>query len=251
MKTKLAAAISLTLLLTIPVLAINLSASAQRLKPGVDFNGPHFNLNVHGVPDGTDKFKNDSVGPGRHSIFVPLSTVDPETGLPYNITIRYGFSQTMNWTVLDCDATDEGHNASIILPAYVYLDTNGDGIEDTAKRVSYYLVYVVGLGKPSDTALTIIYPQVAYNESWTAYQFSQDQLTVPSHMKGGKGRTGQPVWYNATNLFFIDVRFWNGTIYTDYTDTWVFDVPGLEGYWWDVTNDGTRLMQIRFYPVFK
>lgn len=246
MKAKLAAAIALTLLLIVSVQAANQNQTTPRLKPGLDFSGPHFNLNVHGVPDGTniDKFKNDSNGPSRHSIFIPLNTDD-------NITIRIGFSQTMNWTVLDCDATGPSHDASIILPAYMYLDSNSDGVEDVAQRVSYYLVYVVGLGKPSDTALTIIYPQVAYNASWTAYQFSQDQLTVPAHMKGGKGRTGQPVWQNATNLFFIDVTFWNGTSYLYYTDTWVFDVPGLEGYWWDLTNTGTRLMQLRFYPVFK
>jgi len=247
MKTKIAAAIALTLLLTISTsLAVNQNQTTPRLKPGLDFSGPHFNLNVHGVPDGTniDKFVNDSIGPGRHSIFIPLNTVD-------NITIRFGFSQTMNWTVLDCDATGPGGDASIILPAYMYIDTNSDGIEDTPKRVAYYMVYVVGLGKPSDTALWIIYPQVAYNASWTAYQFSQDQLTVPAHMKGGKGKTGQPIWYNATNLFFADVTFWNGTSYLYYTDTWVFDIPGLEDYWWNVQNTGIRLMQLRFYPVFK
>jgi len=244
MKTKLAAAITLTLLLTISVLAINQNANAKRLKPGLDFSGPHFNLNVHGVPDGVDKFTNDSNGPGRHSIFVPLNTVG-------NITIRFGFSQTMNWTVLDCDATGPGGDASIVLPAYMYIDTNNDGIEDTPKRVAYYMAYIVGLGKPSDTALWIIYPQVAYNESWTAYQFNQDQLTVPAHMKGGKGKTGQPVWYNATNLFFADVTFWNGISYLYYYDTWIFDIPGLEDYWWNVQNDGIKLMHIRFYPVFK
>jgi len=113
------------------------------------------------------------------------------------------------------------------------------------------MVYAVGLGKPSDAALWMIYPQVAYNASWTAYQFNQNQLTVPTHTKGGKGRTGQPVWYNATELFFVDVTFWNGTSFLYYQDTWVCDVPGLEGYWWDVTNTGIRLMQLRFYPVFK
>jgi hypothetical protein len=246
MKTKLAAATALTLLLTISVMAVNLNAAPQRLKPGLDFSGPHFNLNVHGVPYGTEiyKFKNDSIGPGRHSIFVPLNTID-------NITIFFGFSQTMNWTVLDCDATGPGGDARIVLPAYMYIDTNSDGVEDTAKRVAYYMVYVVGLGKPSDAALWIIYPQVAYNASWTAYQFSQDQLTVPAHMKGGKGKNGQPVWYNATNLFFADVTFWNGTSYLYYQDTWVFDIPGLEDYWWNVQNTGVRLMQLRFYPVFK
>ena len=206
------------------------------------------NLNIHGVPDGAsiDKIKNDSAGPGRHSIFVPLSTTDP-------VTIKYAFSEDLNWTVVDCDATGEGHDASIILPAYVYLDTNGDGIEDTRKRVSYYLVYVVGLRKPKDPTQIIVYPKAEHNGSWTAYRFYEDELIVPGHIKGGKGKgnTGQPVWYNATDLFFVDVTFWNGTDYIYYVNTWVFDVPGLEGYWWNVQNDGVRLLQVRFYPVFK
>lgn len=220
-----------------------------KIKPGVDFSGPHFNLIIHGVPNGIDKFNNDSIGSGRHSIFVPLYTVD-EYGDPINITIEYSFSFNLNWTVVDCDATGDGY-ASIILPAYMYIDTNGDGVEDTKKRVSYYLVYVVGLGKPIDDSQVLIYPEAAHNGSWTAYQFYDEELVVTGHSKGGKGKTGEPTWYNGTDLFFVDVEFWNGTDTIYYENQWVFDVPGLEGYWWKTTNEGVRLMQVRFYPVFK
>jgi hypothetical protein len=223
---------------------------AKKIKPGIDFSGPHFNLNIHGVPGDADKFKNDSIGSGRHSIFVPLNTTD-EYGNPINISIQYAFSYDLNWTVLDCDATGEGYNASIILPAYMYLDTNYDGVEDTKKQVSYYMVYIVGLGKPSEDSMAIIYPDVAHNGSWTAWNFYNDKLEVQGHRKGGKGKTGEPVWYNGTNLFFVDVTFWNGTDYIYFENEWVFDVPGLEGYWWKVTNDGIKLLQVRFYPVFK
>jgi len=209
-----------------------------RLKPGVDFSGPHFNLNVHGVPEGVDKFADDSIGDGRHSIFVPLSASE-------GFTIQYAFSYTLNWTVLDCDATGDG-TASIILPAYMYLDTNGDGV-DEKKQVSYYMVYLVGLGKPVDGSVVMIDPEAAYNASWEAFQLNQDHLEVT-----GK-RKGTPYWYNGTDLFFADVTFHNlidGT-FTDYTDTWIFDIPGLEGYWWQTTNNGVKLMQVRFYPVFR
>lgn len=250
MKMKLIAAATAILLLAASFHAVLVQAKpGNRIKPGVDFEGPHFNLNIHGVPDGVDKFKNDSIGPGRHSIFVPLNTTD-EQGNPFNITIQYAFSYDQNWTVLDCDATGEGHNASIVLPAYMYIDTNADGVEEK-KRVSYYMVYVVGLGKPKDDSLMILYPEIAHNESWTAYSLYESKLEVPGHRKGGKGKTGEPVWCNATDLFFVDVTFWNGTDFIYYEYDWVFDVPGLEGYWWKVTNNEIRLMQVRFYPVFK
>jgi len=217
---------------------------AKPSRPGIDFSGPHFNLNIHGVPAGVDKFKDDSIGSGRHSIFVPLY-VDTT-----NITIEYAFSYDLNWTVVDCDATIDNY-ASIILPAYMYFDTDGDGIEDIKKSVSYYKVYVVGLGKPSDTSEVLIYPEVAHNGSWIAYEFYEDKLEVSGHRKGGKGKTGQPVWYNGTDLFFVDVEFMNSTgDIIEYINQWVFDVPGLEGYWWKVTNNEVRLMQVRFYPVF-
>jgi hypothetical protein len=206
-------------------------------KPGVDFSGPHFNLNIHGVPTGIDKFDNDSIGSGRHSIFVPLSAEE-------GFSIKYAFSYTLNWTVFDCDATGDG-TVSIILPAYMYLDTNGDGVEDSKTRVSYYMVYLAGLGKPADDSLVIVEPTAAYNASWTAFQLNQDHLEVKGHRKG------PPRWYNGTDLFFADVTFFNGTDYTDYIDQWIFDIPGLEGYWWRMTNNGVKLMQVRFYPVLK
>ena len=175
-----------------------------------------------------------------HSIFAPVSATDAE-GNPQSISIQYAFSYDLNWTVLDCDATSDG-TASIILPAYMYLDTNGDGIEDTKTRVSYYMAYLVGLGKPADDSSVIINPTATYNDSWTAFQLNQDKLEVTGHRKG------QPVWYNGTDMFFADVTFFDGITYTDYIDQWIFDIPGLEGYWWQMTNNGVKLMQIRFYP---
>lgn len=206
-------------------------------KPGVDFSGPHLNLNIHGVPDGVDKFKVDSIGDGRHSIFVPIN---PET----DFNIEYAFSYTENWTVVDCDATIDG-TAKIILPAYMYLDTDNDGIEETKQQVAYYMCYIAGLGKPSETSEVLIAPSASYNESWTAFQLNQDELIVSGHRKGA------PVWYNGTELFFADVTFYNGTDYSYYIDQWIFDIPGLESYWWQMTNNGVKLMQVRFYPVFK
>jgi len=33
-----------------------------------------------------------------------------------------------------------------------------------------------------------------------------------------------------------------------YTDQWIFDIPDFAQYFWDIDNDGLKLLQIRFYP---
>lgn len=93
--------------------------------------------------------------------------------------------------------------------------------------------------------IVIIYPEPVYNDYWTAYQLNEDRLDVPGKRKGA------PIWYNGTDLFFDNVTFWNGTHYIYYENTWIFDMPGLEGYWWQMINNDVKLMQVRSYPVFK
>ncbi|MBS7633897.1 hypothetical protein KEJ34_00095 [Candidatus Bathyarchaeota archaeon] len=116
---------------------------------------------------------------------MPIST-------PKNILIKYAFSYQWNWTVPDCDATNDGE-ASIILPAYVYLDTDGDGVEETKKQVSYYMVYLVGLGKPKDDSLIIIYPQAAYNESWTVFQLNEENWRFRENGKDNRNGIMEPI----------------------------------------------------------
>ncbi|UCH69960.1 MAG: hypothetical protein JSV29_06935, partial [Candidatus Bathyarchaeota archaeon] len=124
-KTKAVIATSATILLLL-ALSIGMMVQAQPRKspkPGdPGFSGLHFNLNIHGVPDGVDKIKNDSAGSGRHSIFIPLNTNNNNI----TIFIAVATDPNQNWTVLDCDATTDG-NVSIILPRYIWvIVTNGN-----------------------------------------------------------------------------------------------------------------------------
>ena len=301
--------IALTILIISAFLAINTMAvpgvEARRLQPGIDFDGPHFNLNIHGVPDGVDKFTNDTIGPGRHTMFVPLYNTEP-------ITIQYAMSNTLNWTMQDCDATGDGY-ASVILPRYMWIDTNNDGTVDTQKRVQSYKVYVVGLGKTGENEM-ILSPRAEFTDSTGKVYYYWGDLTIEGHKNKKSGAdTGQPNWQNATDLFLVDTTLWidtdldgvvdqewndlnaNGIVdspewtdtnanfvvdagewtdldldgvvdsieWTDtdgdfvvdnelitYTNEWVFNIPYLDGYWWDVRNDGVRLLQVRFYPVW-
>lgn len=238
MKNKVSAAALVLLVLVFTSYGLVAEAKpngGNGLRPGVDFSGPHFNLNVHGVPSGVDKFDDDTIGPGRHTIFIPIDGVD--------LNISYRFDLTLNWTIEDCDATTDG-TVKIVLPAYFYNDTDEDGIDEDKLRVAYYMVYVVGLGKPVE-GMILIDPEAMFNGSVTFYGFNDNG---PLDVRRTKGT---PQWQNATDMFFVDARFFNGTDYIDYSDTWVFDMPGLEGYWWDVSNTGIKHMQIRFYPVFR
>ena len=251
-KTKLVLATSATILL---LLALFLGTMVQA-KPNSNgpklgdpgFSGPHFNLNIHGVPDGVDKIKNDSAGSGRHSIFIPLDTDNNSI----TMLLAVATDPNQNWTVVDCDATIDG-TVSIILPRYVWVNiTNGNGWTWEHKRVDYYNVYVAALGKPTDHKI-IVEPQAEFDNVTNKVYYSWGTFDVPGHKNGKKAGPGggQPKWQNVTRpYFFHTVTLWNGTDYVTYTDTWVFDIP-LDGYWWEVKNEGVKLMQVRFYPVFK
>ena len=103
------------------------------------------------------------------------------------------------------------------------------------------------------------------------WELVDEELTLDDHRKSGKGKgnTGQPNWQNATGLFLLDAAIWVDDLNLDddywnatsndydegelvvFDDEWVFNVDYLDSYWWDVKNNDVRLMQVRFYPVFK
>ncbi|MHA2314652.1 MAG: hypothetical protein ACXACF_05135 [Candidatus Hermodarchaeia archaeon] len=251
---------------------------AKRIQPGVDFSGPHFNLNLHGVPDGVEKPVPDDAGSGRHSVFFSLNK-------PFDLYIG---QEGKEWQVTDCDATSDGE-IRIVLPDEIWEDTNENGImgdEGDTKigDVKAYRVYVVALGKPDDQSYMMLLPDAlpaslpdvpTSPPQHIYYELTDDPLIVEGHRKGkkGQGNTGQPVWKNATYLFETTVWLWvvdnnpadgnwwigdtwDGSLLdcdpgevVVYEEYWVFDILELTDYWWDVTNQDVRLMQVRFYPI--
>jgi hypothetical protein len=212
----------MTLLLLVSLLAASAGAFvfAKRIQPGIDFDGPHHNLLIHGVPDGVDKFKDDTIGSGRHSIFLPLNTVDP-------ITIQFSMSEDLNWTVTDCDATGDG-TAGIILPRYMFVDDDEDPLTpDVAKRVNSYKVYLVSLGKPGENEM-VISPRAEFTDSSGKVYYYWGDVTYEGHKnkKHGGADTGQPNWQNATDLFLVDTTLWNDT-----------DVDGVVDQEWNDLNE--------------
>jgi len=257
-------------LLIITILSVVAFAQAKPnggLQPGIDFSGPHFNLNIHGVPEDVDKPVPDDSGSGRHSVFMPINK---PAEFYYKMDGKW-------WIVEDCDATGDGV-ISIILPKELW-DEGPNGIRDDGDdvligTVKSYRVYLAALGKPSDGIIsmdpnaTIPVPNPTTGVNQTIYIELTDSPLTATRAKG------KPVWQNATDLFLATVWVWTADLDLDgnwwigdswdgtfedcdsgevtvYADYYVFDIPELINYWWDVSNTGVRHMQVRFYPVLK
>jgi hypothetical protein len=195
------------------------------LKPGRDFNGPHFNLNILGK---VNIGEGDMSNPNRHTIFIPLvtdwyndpcSTTGPNSnkGEPVGevsalpdkgIRLKIGPSPDDNFYVNDGNAVDDKY-AEILMP------TTPNG----------YDVYISGKGTPGGCLDIDAY---FVDTSATTMYFI-------GHVDVDR-QTGQPKWQNAKWLLYGD----GGIAYF---------ADGNDLYFWQLYNNGLRLMQIRFYPT--
>lgn len=210
-------------------------------------NGTHFNLNIIGVPKGK---KVDMTDSQRHTIFVPLNTegyVDGKVQISY---VR-NTANPNSFEVLDGNATDE--NGAIIAVPYEFCQDLNAGCEDLLS----YNVYAVALGKPgADGALVeahCTYDTQVVDTSGTAGLTCEDTLLMGSFTL--KRETGAPKPVPITDIFrasgCLDL---NASSVCDkgdlaFNNIWIFNIPNLTSYFWDYTNDGLKLMQVRFYPT--
>ena len=217
-------------------------------KPGTDFNGPHYNLNLIGK---AKTMPGDYNNPDRHTMFVPLDTsgMDIPLNTPNNLGqttlpgIKIKMTQGTEFAVLDGNATDgEGsfqlgpgrYNVYIAVkaksPKYVDPHTNITGWVEAYDDVGD-LWYYINVGSV----------QVKKSNSWT----------------------------DATGLFFVNTTedtfdFLTGAEadYIPDLGMWVFDyMAGLDAwvtdlydlsqlaYFWQFDNYGNKLIQVRFYPM--
>jgi hypothetical protein len=196
-------------------------------------SGPHYNLNIIGVPK--DKSANFDGGNG-HRIFVDLG----KNGLAANtrINLREG-----EFAVLDANGTDG--SASFQLPNP---DSDGDG-------TTAYSVYVRALGKPGGKATM----QSCYEDdlgTWCAVDFEDGVEPVLLE----RTRSGAPKFRNVSqDLLYVDYcTAWDagldgtlGTeddVCTDVDQVGLFSDDMLE-YYWSYSNEGLKLAQLRFYEV--
>jgi hypothetical protein len=226
------------------------AAFAKSPKTELDLNGPHFNLNLVGKADGwNDK---EVTNPERHTMFVPMDTtnwqIDLKSGPAGNKVVNHG-SVSTNVTSLPGFAiymTQSGSDDFAVIDGTAF---DGDPCELELADGKYWVV-VAAKAKPVASQPTIDGWAQVYDEyGFLYYYLNLGTVTVSRK------------WIDATDLFFID----NDEINTGATglptvsgEVWIFDyLDYLEGlaqysdtaYFWQLQNNGSKLIQVRFYPM--
>jgi hypothetical protein len=119
------------------------------------------------------------------------------------------------------------------------LDRNGlKGSAEFQIAPGFYDVYAVALGKPNKNV------QIDAWGNFTDYTDVNGHVIIPLgsvDLTREKGKKPQSV--DISYLFYVDVTV-NNTLYQNY---WVFAIPELNEYCWNYTNNGLKLLQVRFY----
>ncbi len=234
------------------VMVLTLAGTVLAAKPGTDFNGPHFNLNLIGkskvMPGDYDNWD-------RHTMFVPLDSSDMhfDINTPNNLDlsemegVKITMTQGAEFAVKDGNATD-GFGEFMLAPGK-------------------YLVYIAVKAKSSkfEDAYTDItgWVQAYDNLGSLWYYIPVGDVTVTKQKN---------YWEDASDLFYVTADedpFGFYELWDDDPDNWlgdygiwVFDyMAGLDSwvtdeynfsdlaYFWQFDNYGNKLIQVRFYPI--
>ena len=223
---------------------------ALAIKPGTDFSGPHYNLNIIGK-------KSDWSGGGsydnwnRHTMFVPANTDDCGCYSPPDDATRSDESGITIWMSQDKQATDFK-----VLDGVAGFDADGDGDVEGEECSAHlelpagqYNVYVVAKAKTKDGQYTDI-------TGWVRY--TDDNGVTWYYMDVGYIQVKGKQWKDATDLFYVSPGEDPFGAIGD--DMWVFDYMDLledcatgqcmddTAYFWQFDNHGNKLVKLRFYP---
>lgn len=173
-------------------------------------SGPHYNLNIIGVPKDKTADLTESSG---HRIFVPL------TG-KCSIKLSEG-----DFLVLDGNCTDNGQS-SFQLP-------NPDPLNSGTTK---YSVWARALGKPGGKSSTT----TCATDPITLTEWCSVYTLVSVREKGKSTFTDV-----SRELLYIyaDINL-DGTL-----ERYNLFNSALENYFWAYDNNGLKLLQLRFYPV--
>lgn len=188
-------------------------------------SGPHYNLNIIGAK--SDKDVGDSDG---HTLFVPLNG---------KCKILMSQSQDGTFQVTDRNGTDGKASFNI-------------GDSNPTDALTHYLVFARALGKPGGKV--VITPGVTFVDTVVGdVYFLLGEVTIARS-------NGKPKTQDITGLFYVTVTILvtdvdgdgiydpiDGDVIATYTNEWVFGIDELLEYWWDYTNTGLKLLQVRFY----
>ena len=192
---------------------------------GKGLSGPHYNLNIIGVPK--DKTV-DMTNTDRHTIFVPL-----QSGGDVGKQVKIYFQGGTEFQVLDGNCTDG--QCTIQVPS--------SDLSDLC-----YNVYATALGKPSGGA--IVNAQCALSDTLVSGTCT-DALLMGSFQvdrtKGKPERRDISDIFRASGCLDLDQSGTCNSGDVQFSNVWIFNVPSLLYYFWNYDNNGLRLMQMRFY----
>ena len=226
---------------------------AKSPKTEFDLNGPHYNLNLLGKRDGwNDK---EVSNPERHTMFVPMDTTNWTIELKTpNKVVNHGSKVGDNLTSLPGFAiymTQSGSDDFAVVDGTAF---DGDACELNLADGKYWVVVAVK-AKPVANAPNITGWAQVYNITGALYYYlNLGTITVSRK------------WSNATDLFFIDTTEASSgetglpppPENTDGLGMWIFDYfeyldtvggYGDYAYFWQLQNHGSKLIQVRFYPM--
>jgi hypothetical protein len=216
-------------------------------KPGTDFNGPHYNLNLIGK---SKAMPGDYDNPDRHTMFVPLDTTDmtftnpDDPNSPIFEGIKIEMTQGSEFAMIDGNATD-GYGA----------------FQLGAGKYHVYIAVKAKSPKYADPYTDIT--------GWVEAYDNLGQLWYYIDVGYVQVKKNNNFWTDATGLFFVTTSedtfgFVTGSEldYIEGLGIWVFDyMAGLDAwtaggydlsdlaYFWQFDNHGNKLIQVRFYPM--
>jgi hypothetical protein len=200
-----------------------LSAAAALAAGNGAPSGPHYNLNIIGVPKSKSA---DMTGSQGHTIFVPL-VGNAKINLCDSDACASG-----GYEVLDRNGTD-GNGALFALPSP---DPDDDGVTD-------YSVFARALGRPGGSAdMTTC----ATWEGEDGIPDTDDDEVICSEVTLTLNSTTRPNRFQNVSKYLLYV-------YADVDGDDLVDdrVPlfgdGFEDFYWNYDNNGLKLAQLRFY----
>jgi len=210
--------------------------SLTKAKPGTDFNGPHYNLNIIGKKSdwsGGGSYNN----PDRHTMFVPQYT-----------------SELGCFTPNDDPRLDEPGVTIWMTQGDEFAVLDGNAFDDCTLKFQLgpgkYKVYIVAKGKPGgETDIT----------GWVRYPDPEQEYAVYYYLDIGSVKVKKKIdWEDATHIFYVscteDVL---GIVECNGLGMWVFEYltaltdfdPNIDdnACFWQFDNKGNKLVKVRFY----
>ena len=219
---------------------LGLGSTPALAQVGKGLSGPHYELNIIGVPKNKTASLTDS---NRHTIFVPLETAN---NVKIYVTgdadpVTDGTQCGDRFQVLDGNATDG--QATLLVPC------------ELGGTLSFE-VYAFGLGTPGGSAGVDVLCTFQ-----STIILSPDTAALCGVKLGGfdfevKREAGKPLRQPISSVFrasgCVDLGGIIGTCDagdTAFSNVWIFNIAELLSYYWDYDNNGLKLMKVRFYPA--